>query len=75
MNALGRRVLGQGPVRPVAVVVIGILGQDQPRVPFPGDRHPVQALAASTVPVGATEIELFPSPAEAARRAVTGEPG
>jgi hypothetical protein len=30
---------------------------------------------ASAVPVGATEIELFPSPAEAARWAVTGESG
>jgi hypothetical protein len=26
--------------------VIGVLAQDQPQVPFAGDEHPVQALAA-----------------------------
>jgi len=30
------------------VVVVGILAQDQPQVPFTGDQHPVQALAAGT---------------------------
>ena len=38
----------QGPVRPVGVVVIGVLTQDQPQVPFTGNQHPVQALAADT---------------------------
>ncbi len=28
------------------IVVIGILAEDQPQVPFAGDQHPVQALAA-----------------------------
>ena len=43
-----RRVLLQRPVRSVAVVVIGVLTQDQPQVPLAGDQHPVQALAAGT---------------------------
>ena len=36
------------PVRPVRVVVIGVLVQDKPPVTFAGDQHPVQALAADT---------------------------
>jgi hypothetical protein len=43
----GGRVLVQRPVRPVAVVVIDVLAEDQPQVPFTGDQHLVQALAAS----------------------------
>jgi len=46
--ASGGRVLVQRPVRPVAVVVIGVLAEDQLQVPFAGDQHPVQALAAGT---------------------------
>jgi len=42
----GGRVLARRPVRPVAVIVIGVLAEDQPQVPFAGDQHPVQALAA-----------------------------
>ena len=42
------RILLQRSVRPVAVVVIGVLAEDQPQVPFADDKHPVQALAAST---------------------------
>ena len=42
------RVLMQRPVRPVAVIVTGILTKDQPQMPFAGDQHPVQALAAGT---------------------------
>jgi glucose-6-phosphate 1-dehydrogenase len=33
-------------VRPVRVVVAGMVAQDQPQVPFAGDQYPVQALAA-----------------------------
>ena len=39
-------VLVQRPVRPVRVVVIDVLIEDQPQVPFAGDQHPVQALPA-----------------------------
>jgi hypothetical protein len=46
--APGGRILMQGPVRPVRIVVIGVLTQDQPQVPFTGNQHPVQALAAGT---------------------------
>lgn len=42
----GRRALLHGPVRAMDVVVIDVLAQDQPQVPFAGDQHPVQALAA-----------------------------
>jgi hypothetical protein len=41
------RTLAQCPVRPVRVVVIDILTEDQPQVPLVGDQHPVQALAAA----------------------------
>ena len=41
----GGRVLLQRPVRPVDVVVAGVLAEDQPQVPSAGDQHPVQALA------------------------------
>jgi hypothetical protein len=30
------------------IAVIGVLAEDQPQVPFAGDQHPVQALAAGT---------------------------
>jgi hypothetical protein len=40
------RVLLQRLVRPMAVVMIGVLAEDQPQVPLAGDQHPVQALAA-----------------------------
>jgi hypothetical protein len=42
------RVLLQRPVRPMDVVVAGVLAQDKPQVPFPGDQHPVQAFTADT---------------------------
>ena len=42
----GGRVLLQRPVRPVRVVVNGVLAQDEPQVRFAGDRRPVRALAA-----------------------------
>src|SRR5215472_4369935 len=42
------RVLLERPARPMRVVVIDILAQDQSQVPFAGDQHPVQALAAGT---------------------------
>ena len=34
------------PVRPMSVVMIGVLTKDQPQVPFVGDQHLVQALSA-----------------------------
>jgi hypothetical protein len=37
----------QRPVRPVRVVVIDVLIEDQPQMPFAGNQHPVQALAAA----------------------------
>ena len=43
-----RRALLQCPVRPMSVVMIGVLAEDQPQVPLAGDQHPVQALAAGT---------------------------
>jgi hypothetical protein len=53
--AFGRRIrasagrpLAECPVRPVGVVVVGVLAEDQMQVPFAGDQHPVQALAAGT---------------------------
>src|SRR6266536_3306867 len=42
----GRLILLQRPVRPVGVVVIGVLAGDEPQMPFTGDQHPVQAFAA-----------------------------
>jgi hypothetical protein len=42
----GGRILLRRPVRPVAAVMTGVLAEDQPQVPFAGDQHPVQALAA-----------------------------
>ena len=41
----GRWALLQCPVWAMLVVVIDVLAQDQPQVPFAGDQHPVQALA------------------------------
>jgi hypothetical protein len=46
VDAPGGRVLLQCPVRPVGVVVLDVLVQDQLQVPFAGDQRPVQALAA-----------------------------
>ncbi len=46
MEAPGRRTLMERSVRPVGVVVIDVLIKDQQQVPFPGDQHAVQALAA-----------------------------
>jgi hypothetical protein len=46
MRTPAGRTLFQRPVRPVRVSVIGIFAEDRPQVPFPGDQHPVQALAA-----------------------------
>ena len=40
------RALLQGPVRPMHVVVIDVLAQDQSQVSFASDQHLVQALAA-----------------------------
>ena len=42
----GRRILLQRPVRPVGVVVIGVLAGDEPQMAFTSDQHPVQAFAA-----------------------------
>jgi hypothetical protein len=47
MRTPGGRVLVRRPVRPVAVVVTGVLAEDQPQVPFARDQHLVRALAAS----------------------------
>jgi hypothetical protein len=40
----GGRTLVECPVRPAGVVMVEVLAQDQPQVPFAGDQHPVQAL-------------------------------
>ena len=48
MRPPGGRVLLQCPVGPVGIVMIYVLAEDQPQVPFTGDQHPVQALAAGT---------------------------
>ena len=48
----GGRLRGKGPQqRDLAaqpILLIDVLAQDQPQVPFAGDQHPVQALAAGT---------------------------
>jgi hypothetical protein len=41
MCASGGRVLLQCSVRPVRVVVVDLVVQDQPQVTFAGDQHPV----------------------------------
>ena len=41
MRAAGGWILVQRPVRPVRVVVIDVLAQDLPQVPFADDQHPV----------------------------------
>ena len=48
VRAPAGRVLLQRPVRPMDVVVAGVLAQDKPQVPFAGDQHPVQAFTADT---------------------------
>jgi hypothetical protein len=40
-------VLVQRPAWPVGVVVIGVLAQDEPQMPFTSDQHPIQAFVAS----------------------------
>ena len=45
-RASGGRLFLRRPVRPMRIVVIGVLAEDQPQVPFASDQHPVQALAA-----------------------------
>jgi hypothetical protein len=47
MRMPGRRALPQCPVRPVSVVAIDVLAGNEPEMPFAGDQHPVQALAAA----------------------------
>jgi hypothetical protein len=46
IGSLGGRVLVQRPVRPVGVVVIGVLIEEEPQVPLAGDQYLVQAFAA-----------------------------
>jgi hypothetical protein len=46
MRTSGRRVLLQRPVWPVRIVVMEVFIKDQLQVPFAGEQHPVQALAA-----------------------------
>jgi hypothetical protein len=41
-------VFARGLVRPVGVVVIGVLGQDMTQMPLPDNQHPVGALPACT---------------------------
>jgi hypothetical protein len=41
-----RRFLLQALVRPVAVVVLGVPGQDRAEMPLAEDQHVIQALAA-----------------------------
>jgi hypothetical protein len=41
------RILLQRPMRPVSVVMTGVLAQDQPQVPLTGNQHLVEALTAS----------------------------
>jgi hypothetical protein len=48
MHAFDGRALLQGPVRPVRIVMIDVLAQDQRQVPFAGDQHLVQALSPGT---------------------------
>lgn len=38
----GGRILVECPVRPAGVVMVEVLAQDQPQVPFAGDQHPVR---------------------------------
>jgi hypothetical protein len=40
MRTSGGRVLLQRPVRPVRVVMIAVLAEDQPQVAFAGDQRP-----------------------------------
>ncbi len=46
MQAPGGRALLQRPMRPVRVVVIDVLAENEPEMPFACYQHPVQALAA-----------------------------
>ena len=48
MCAASGRALQQRPMRPVRIVVIGVLAKDQPQMPFTGDQQTIQALAAGT---------------------------
>jgi hypothetical protein len=49
------RILLQGPMRPVSVVMAGVLAQDQPQVPLTGNQYPVEALTAGA---GARVIQV-----------------
>ena len=42
----GRRALLQRPVRPMSVIVIDVLAENEPEMPFARDQRPVQAFAA-----------------------------
>jgi hypothetical protein len=42
-------MLVECPVRPTGAVIVEVLAQDQPQVPFAGDQHQVQALVAGAV--------------------------
>jgi hypothetical protein len=42
----GGRLLAERPVWPVGVVVIGVLAEDEPQMPFTSDQQLVQAFAA-----------------------------
>jgi hypothetical protein len=46
MRAPGWRALPQGPMRPVSVVVIDVLPENEAEMPFSCDQEPVQAFAA-----------------------------
>lgn len=46
MRPPGRRALLQRPMRPMGVVVIDVLPENEPEMPLTRDQHPVQALAA-----------------------------
>ena len=52
-GAPGGRLLVERPVWPVGVVVIGVLAEDEPQMPFTSDQHPVQTFAA-----GAPDLAL-----------------
>jgi hypothetical protein len=60
-----RRGLLQRPVRPVDVVMVGVLVQDQSQVPFAGDQHPAQALAVGALAIQRSAIAFARAPGQA----------
>jgi hypothetical protein len=60
MRTPGGRVLLQSPVWGMRLVAVDVLVENQPQVPFAGDRHPVQAVAGAAHPAFRGRVRAAP---------------